>query len=393
MVSTPIIVGLDPGTTSAYAILNSNGEIMELDSSRDISLDEIIKRVMKIGSPVIVGTDKSKIPDLVEKFSARTGSKISSPEEDLRVEEKKLITRDFHYKDSHEMDALAGALFAYKKILRTIEKIKSFVKEQSKEAYTNELIIYVIKEGLSIRSSISLIENKDEEAKIINDVIYEKRLDKRDFLKLFDKIKRLESENKVLVKHNNEIIKKNFRLEDESKKNEMELRKKQFLKSKKIDKLFSLKEKRADELNKKIDENNKVIQELNRKIENLYRIFSELNSKYVLKKLNNLSEREYEKKKSVLKIVKGDILFVDDVNIYSEKIIEILKDTVQVIVCKNKINQRTQEVIPFQLISSQNLKIEEFEDFAIVEKDALNKLISKREILHKIIEEYKKGRG
>ena len=63
------IIGLDPGTTSAYAILNLKGELIKTNSGKEFSLSEMIKEIMDECTPLIVSTDKAKIPGFVEEFS------------------------------------------------------------------------------------------------------------------------------------------------------------------------------------------------------------------------------------------------------------------------------------------------------------------------------------
>lgn len=120
----PLIIGLDPGTTTAYAVLDSNREIIKVASKRNIKLSTIIRDIIRYGKPLVVGTDKEKIPRLVKKFSLATGAKIVNPYEDRSVREKRNST-DIKTKNEHEFDALVSAFYAYDKYKNLFRKIKN----------------------------------------------------------------------------------------------------------------------------------------------------------------------------------------------------------------------------------------------------------------------------
>src|SRR3989338_4271191 len=159
-----LIVGIDPGTTTAYAVLDLSGNVVSLKSAKN----------------VVIGTDKAKIPSLVEDFSAKTGARIIYPKEDLKVEEKKSMVKEFKTENEHQDDALASSLFAFKRIKPVLERIDAFVKENNKEGIKDSIIDLVLTKEVSIRESIDIIESSDkEETKIIKKVAEEKTLDRK----------------------------------------------------------------------------------------------------------------------------------------------------------------------------------------------------------------------
>jgi len=79
----PIIVGIDPGTTLGYAILDVKGNIIETYSSKQHDLGKLIKKVTDKGKVIAVGCDKKNVPSLVEKFSKKVGAKIIKCNHDL----------------------------------------------------------------------------------------------------------------------------------------------------------------------------------------------------------------------------------------------------------------------------------------------------------------------
>lgn len=392
MPKTPIFIGIDPGTRAAYAILDIDGNLIKVDSSKDLGLSQLIDRIISKGLPIAVGTDKAKLPDLIEKFAAQTGCKIVIPLYDLKIEEKKDLAKEYKYNDIHQMDALASAIHAFNFHSNKVRKIKHYVEENSKEQILNDLIIYVIKEELSIKNALELIEGKDEETKIIKKVIEERNFGKKDFLKIYDKLHLTKKDNSLLREYNLELKNTIKELESELSLLIKKQDKRQALDSKRISDLFSYKEKRISELRKKIDTKNEKIEELINELEKANSFISKLNNVYLLKKLRNLGIKEFEKKKTELNISKGDMLLVDDINVYNEKTLGLIKGRVNFILCRNQPNNKTKNELKFELISSGDVQLEEFGNFAIVKKELIDRMLKKKNILNKVIEEYKESR-
>src|SRR3989338_505806 len=130
------IIGLDPGTTAAYVIVDLKGTILASSAAKELPLSQIISSIMTHCQPVIVATDKAKTPSLVEEFSRKIGAIIVAPEEDLLREEKRLSIEEAKLlgleklKTNHEYDALAAALFAYKKYLPRLQKIERYIEQE-----------------------------------------------------------------------------------------------------------------------------------------------------------------------------------------------------------------------------------------------------------------------
>src|SRR3989344_6928155 len=111
--SRPLIVGMDPGTTLGYAFLDMDGRLLETGSAKQFPIHLLIRKAMDAGTPLFVGTDKRNVPSAVQEFAAKTGARIMAPAEDLKVQEKKIWTKEHRLRNDHERDALAAALFAY----------------------------------------------------------------------------------------------------------------------------------------------------------------------------------------------------------------------------------------------------------------------------------------
>jgi hypothetical protein len=389
-----LIVGIDPGTTLGYAVLDVNGDPIKIKSSKHMNLNSLISEVVGLGKVVVVGTDKAKVPALVNVFSVKTGGRMIRPDEDLKITEKKKLIAGYKARDDHEADALASALFAYKKIESLLKKIDVFVNGNKKFEIRDRIIELVLTRNISITHAIDLIEKpKREEVKIIKKVVEERKLSKADFLRVYDKLKRCEREILFLRKQNeslSEQLKNTHELLN--KYQDMAKKRDKLGVNRKLEELINFKEKRIMFFDSKIKLSGKEIGLLKEKINKLNFMLSNLNKSHLVKKLDNLGYAEFEDKRRLLNIEEGDILLVDDPNIFNSKVIEKLKNKVRVIIHKKKLNE-VMKKLPFCFIEHKNLGLTETEFFAIVGKEALNRELDRTSVLSKIVEEYKRERA
>lgn len=122
-----LIVGIDPGNTSAVAALNLDGEIELLESRREFPQEHIIEEIIQIGKPVVIASDREQLPSSVEKIAQSLGSEKFSPEEDLGSQKKKQLGEG---DNSHEIDASASAKHAFNMLSRNIRKIHQLAERE-----------------------------------------------------------------------------------------------------------------------------------------------------------------------------------------------------------------------------------------------------------------------
>ncbi len=128
-----LIVGIDPGSTSAVAAFNLDGELKLLESRKEFSQDEVIRQLIETGRPVVIASDRERMPSTVEKISSSRGAQRFEPENDLRSQRKNRIGKG---ENSHEIDAYASGIHAYnslQKEIRKIEKISEKTRQDRKE--------------------------------------------------------------------------------------------------------------------------------------------------------------------------------------------------------------------------------------------------------------------
>ncbi|WP_254521645.1 DUF460 domain-containing protein [Natrinema caseinilyticum] len=107
-----VVVGIDPGTTTAVAIVGLEGKVLDVWSSRTSDTAEVIEWIVERGRPIIVAADVTPIPETVEKFRRSFDAAGWTPDRDLPIDEKQHRTRDHPYDNDHQRDAMAAALYA-----------------------------------------------------------------------------------------------------------------------------------------------------------------------------------------------------------------------------------------------------------------------------------------
>ncbi len=107
-----LIVGIDPGTTVGIAALDLNGEIIQVHSSRQMSMGDVIEFLYTIGKPVIIASDVSPMPFSVEKIRRAFQAVAYTPKQDISVETKYDLAGVYKYANDHERDALTAAIEA-----------------------------------------------------------------------------------------------------------------------------------------------------------------------------------------------------------------------------------------------------------------------------------------
>lgn len=120
----PIICGIDPGATVGLAFLDVEGNVIDIESGKNLSVNDIIWEIQQKGDLLILASDRTPIPRTIKKISAAFHCKIYYPDEALRKLEKEELTRQYRNLNNHERDALAAALKAYNFFSHKLRQIK-----------------------------------------------------------------------------------------------------------------------------------------------------------------------------------------------------------------------------------------------------------------------------
>lgn len=382
----PVIVGIDPGTTSAFAILDFNFNLVTVKSRRNYSFAGMISDIYKFGNPIIVGTDKKEAPSFIREFSQKTGARIFCPDYDTKKGEKDRIVKTKYFRDmtknTHEVDALASAIYAYNEYLPLIKKIKAFAEENKKDEIIDKIFIKVITEDRNISDAVSDIEKKPVKTKA-EEIILRHGPGRKELTKEEREIRLL----KDLVLSQREEL---FSLRSEN----LELRNKKIDISSTTKKIISFKERRAIETESELKKIKKDNERKNKIIKNLNLFVSGLNGFIIIKKLENLGREEFEHKRRILNIGKNVIIYAEDISISGDNVIEELKGNVKIIIYGKGINKELKK--SFILLEKKNIEIIETKYFGKIKNDELQKALEKQKApgisLKDIIEEYKNER-
>lgn len=365
------IIGLDPGTTAAYTLLDLEGHLLQSYSAKELSLSRLISRVISLSQPLVTSTDKGKTPFFVQKFSSRLGTLLIAPPQDLKKQEKKELTAPYPLKDSHQADSLAAALFAYKKLKPTLLKINDFILKNALEDLRQPFTQLVLKENLNFDLVKNLLTSPGKEGRPAQPSPREEKTVRASFLSLCRKLDQAQAEKHRLFSQISELKKSLFHLQQTN----TFLAKKLAQHNQKIDLLLSFKEKRIRDLSQEISKKEKENSLLLGELVGLKELFFDLDNKIVIRKVKDLGN-SFRKKN--FKIKEGDCLFVGNPHIVSGAVLEELK---------------RKGVKLFSRIRKKGIFVlDEFLDlgsFIIVNKDIIKEAISKRDILGEIMEEYR----
>ncbi|WP_135821766.1 DUF460 domain-containing protein [Halostella litorea] len=108
-----VLVGIDPGTTTAVGVVDLDGNVLDVLSTRTADTADVIEWIVERGRPILVAADVTPMPETVEKIRRSFDAAAWAPVSDLPVDEKQHRTREVGYDNDHERDAVAAALFAY----------------------------------------------------------------------------------------------------------------------------------------------------------------------------------------------------------------------------------------------------------------------------------------
>ena len=118
-----LIVGIDPGTTTAVAALDLDGNLLHLASSRQMTMSDVIESLYKVGKPLVIATDVQEMPYSVEKIRRAFSAIAFVPKQDVSVDTKVEHTAPFEYANDHERDALSAALDAYRQYRQKFQNL------------------------------------------------------------------------------------------------------------------------------------------------------------------------------------------------------------------------------------------------------------------------------
>jgi predicted RNase H-like nuclease (RuvC/YqgF family) len=156
-----VVVGVDPGTTTAVAILGLDGGVLDTMSTRTADTADVIEWIIERGRPLLVAADVTPMPKTVEKLRRSFDAASWTPDSDLPVDEKQHRTREHPYDNDHERDALAAALSAHDDHEDQFERI---ARKTPPRLDCGEVTARVLAGDESVETVVADLTENDEES-------------------------------------------------------------------------------------------------------------------------------------------------------------------------------------------------------------------------------------
>jgi len=167
-----LIVGIDPGIETGVAAIDLGIDFIYMKTFRDAARSDIISEILSAGIPVMVATDKVPPPDAVKRIAAALGVPLYAPPRSLSVDEKLALVEwlkkriNVSPNTSHERDALAAAIKAYRMFESNLRELDSRLKAMGIDLDDDELKLMLLK-GYSIEEVIErALENELSEDEV-----------------------------------------------------------------------------------------------------------------------------------------------------------------------------------------------------------------------------------
>ncbi len=206
-----LIVGIDPGVTTAIAIFDLNMRLLHTESKKEFHMDEIINRILFFGVPLIIGVDVNPPPQLAKQIASKFNAVLSYPPRNLSSRDKmELLKKHFHGSiselDVHERDAISAAIRAfltYKRLFETVDRVIDYLSVDIDREEVKSLIVRNVNLKDAIRKVLlGEIEQKKPTKRIDKEMLTSKieelkrQISERDrIITLFkEKVRNLEKE-------------------------------------------------------------------------------------------------------------------------------------------------------------------------------------------------------
>ncbi|WP_424017388.1 DUF460 domain-containing protein [Halorientalis pallida] len=311
-----VIVGIDPGTTTAAAVVDVHGEVLDVFSTRTADTADVIEWIIERGRPIVVAADVEPMPETVEKIRRSFEAAAWVPASDLPVDEKKHRTREEGYDDDHQRDALAAALSAFDAHEDQFERVAEKVPPQFD---LGEVLARVVAGEESVEAVIDDLErDPDEDEETTEHTARELTAEEK-------KIKRLEARVDRLEDHNEDLKDTIARKDDRIEEYEQELseaRREERREARERREITRL-ERENERLERELDEERERVDELENKLERLKALwkldhsnFADVSEKQAdlvpVKVVEEFTKDALEHADEAYGLAEGDVIYLRD---------------------------------------------------------------------------------
>jgi uncharacterized protein len=415
--------------------MDLEGNILSVQSFKEIPRAEIINHIIRFGKTVIISTDVSPPPKMVKKLAASLNAKLDYPQRDMSVgskmdlvetfldekrseEKSKTINPELIPRNAHQRDALASSIRTYNSYRKKLEQIKTRASEVNLNQEQTDLIKKMLINGRAISTAIKIVQDMespdqdetspdviDDKKETIKDNITESKLKNRIKMQenqinnLKNKNKSLEKEIENISRENEKLVVKIDRLHFDYTQN--------ILQERELLSKISLIKKLQDKYNKE----KKLRVELQENLNSLENIHSQTTTTKSLpvKIIENFTREGILKACEYWKIKRGDVVLLSSSEGGGSQTAQLLiKMGVKAVLIRDKISHHAQEefeknLVP--LLHAESMELKMIDQFALInalnlEKEILNwkdKIENKQiqesnEEILKVFEEYRARR-
>jgi predicted RNase H-like nuclease (RuvC/YqgF family) len=380
-----VFAGIDPGTTAGYAAIDVSGRKIASRSAREFNADALVSELSSLGSVLVVCTDKSKVPSLVSSVATRLGARVWHPGADLKVDEKRRLVPSaaVDYASRHEMDAFAAAFAGLRTYERLFSRIRDFLAEQKKPELFESLAGLVVKKRISIRSAFSFLALPERpETCSLRQVLKSREPGRQDCWKLYDALVIAERDRKLLRQQN-------IGLANIAKKLES-----------RVAALSSARPAtRVIRPAAELEQARKTISELQHRLgqallrqKRLQHMLLNKENYVVAKRLRNFGINEYRRVSRAIGFRKGDVIFVDDPNCFSERVLGELGTKACLAVTAGKVKPKVAQKLAFAMVSVAPVPDVKDDVFAFFDRKAIEAARAEKALLARIVKEYQESR-
>lgn len=398
----PLIVGIDPGTTTGLVILDLQGKPLLIHSEREYSTRKIIRQIMKYGNPVLLACDVVKIPKMVEKIAKSFDVPVSSIKKAISVAEKIQIALEFQaiynvsIKNTHQRDALVAAVKAFTRLKNKLEKIEAEIQKLDDTLPVEDIKMAVI-HGKSLNTAIaeareaiqSRMERDTQQKELAAtqsaidpqlrhelESLRAKVAAQQQVIEVLEKAqKRLTTENKTL---NDQISQLEYTITDLKRQRSLKVEESQRVR---------IRDAEINRLRQQVAAGKKKISRLQQSQANLERMNTIiLKGSYIpLKILKTLSLKAIEETEKVTRLLPGDVIYIRDPSGGSHRTAEEL--------CKRQVRAIVAPVIHVSHLASRVFQKEGIpifaekgvgaiwiDDFILVSRDVLEKRMACKDL-------------
>jgi predicted RNase H-like nuclease (RuvC/YqgF family) len=149
-----MIVGVDPGKTSAIACIGLDGKLIGTAHKSQAGAGWIIESISELGTPSIVAVDKKTPSKIAERVNAAFHSRMFIPDKDISTAEKRPAAAAAGIKNQHERDAYAAAIKAYNAYANKLKQAERISKEMKVSESSIDAIKAKVLDRYSVKEAI-----------------------------------------------------------------------------------------------------------------------------------------------------------------------------------------------------------------------------------------------